>query len=145
MACIDFLIWIGTSKKRSVTLEEVDGEKKIVYKPARYSSINGYIKEAKELGCCRRIPQLPYWAVLGKSRVFLVHQGNHKRLDRGSIFGYYTLKRIEFIARQEGPNPIKPYRGKLPWSDKYHEEFKKRVKSCQGSDDEEACIKNKYS
>lgn len=144
MACIDFLIWIGTPKQRSVTVEEVDGDIRIVYKPARYNSINGYIKEAMELGCCRRIPQLPFWAVPGRSRVFLVHQGNHKRLDRGSIFGYYTLKRIEFIAQQEGPDPIKPYRGKFPWSDKYHGEFKKRVKSCRGSDDEEACIKNKY-
>jgi len=144
MACIDFLIWIGTPKKRSVTVEEVDGDIRIVYKPARYSSINGYIKEAMELGCCRRIPQLPSWAVPGRSHVFLVHQGNHKRLDQGLIFGYYVLKRVEFIAKQKGPDPIKPYRGKFPWSDKYKEEFEKRVESCRESDDAEACIRNKY-
>ncbi len=142
--CIDFLIWIGTPKKRSVTVKEVGGEKKLVYKPARYSSIKGYIKEAMELGCCRRIPQLPYWAVPGKSQVFLVHRGHHKRPDRGSIFGYYVLKRIEFIAHQEGPDPIEQYRGKSPWSDVYREEFEERVASCRGAGNAEACIRNKY-
>lgn len=137
MACIDFLIWIGTPKKSSVTKE---GKK-----PARYSSIDGYKKEAKELGCCRKIYPLPARAVPGKSRVFLVHQGNHKRLDRGSIFGYFTLKRIELITVQQGPDPIKEYRDKWPRLDEYYEEFKRKVESCRGSNDEAACIKKRYS
>lgn len=81
MACIDFLIWIGKPRAHGIGV---------------YETIDGYIKESKNMGCCRRIPQVPSWAVLGQSRVFLVHQGNHKRLDRGSVFGYYTLERIEF-------------------------------------------------
>jgi len=144
MACIDFLIWIGTPKKRSVTVEEVDGEKKIVYKPARYSSINGYIKEAMELGCCRRIPQLPYWAVPGRSRVFLVHRGNHKRLERGSIFGYYVLKRIEFISKQSSSSIMEQCMDGFPWSNKFYLEFKKRVQNCKGAADQELCVRNRW-
>lgn len=83
MAYIDFLIWVGS--------------------PGRpYNTIKGYIGEAKELGCCRRVPQVPSWAVPGKSRVFLVHRGDHKKKsDLGSIFGYYTLRRVEVITKQK--------------------------------------------
>ena len=144
MACIDLLIWIGTPKKRSVTVEEVDGDIRIVYKPARYSSINGYIKEAMELGCCRRIPQLPSWVVPGRSCVFLVHQGNHKRLDRGSIFGYYVLKRIEFISKQSRSSIMEQCMDGFPWSNKFYLEFKKRARTCKGAADQELCIRNKW-
>lgn len=143
IACIDFLIWVGQPKKLSAYAEKVNGEARVVG-PPRYKITNGYIKEAMELGCCRRIRQLPSWAVPGKSRVFLVHRGPHKEPDKGSIFGYYVLKRIEFIAQQKGPDPLEQYRDKSPWSDKYREEFKKGVESCRGSDDEKACIMDKY-
>jgi len=129
MACIDFLIWIGKPRAHGIGV---------------YETIDGYIKESKNMGCCRRIPQVPSWAVLGQSRVFLVHQGNHKRLGRGSIFGYYTLERIEFITKQSGPDPIKPRPSQFPWSDKYYQEFKKAVRSCRGSTDQKAFLKDKF-
>lgn len=122
MACTDSIVWIGTT----------------------YKTIEDYIEESERLGCCRQIQQVPSWAIPGGSRVFLVHRGNHKRLDRGSIFGYYTLKRIEFIAGQRGPNPIEPLIHQFPWSDKYYKEFERAAQSCRRSANEAACIKNKF-
>lgn len=104
MTCIDFIVWIGQTKV--------------------YKSIDDYIKEAERLGCCRRIPQVPSWAVPEKSRVFLVHRGNHKALNRGSIFGFYILKRIEIITGKQGPDPVKRNKGRILWSNKYYEELK---------------------
>lgn len=143
MACRDLLIWVGQPKKRSVILKETDGGLEPVYTSSRYSKIDGYIKEASEMGCCRRIPQLPSWVVPGESRVFLVHKGNHKSIERGSIFGYFIVKRAEYITEQQGPGLVKPATGQIPWSDYYYSKFIKAARSCRGLANEPTCIRNK--
>lgn len=63
-----------------------------------YPTIEDYITEANSRGCCRRMPYLPGWVIPGKTRVFLVHQGDQpKNGDTGVLFGYYTLNRIQYV------------------------------------------------
>lgn len=137
MEYIDFLIWIGAAGCES----DLDKGK---YGPGSHDTINGYLAESRERGCCRKIQRLPSWFVPRKSRVFLVHH-TPASSHRGTLFGYYTATRAEFITAQPGPDTIKPYTGKSPWSDVYYLDFKNRVKKCRGSDNEEECVRSKYS
>jgi len=51
---------------------------------------NSFIKEARRMGVCKRIPMLPRGVVKGKSRVFLV-SGN-------KIFAYFVVRGISYIV-----------------------------------------------
>lgn len=143
MACIDLLIWVGQPKKKSVVTKGDGEDSKKEYRPSRYHNIEGYIREAMDMGCCRRIPQLPEWVVPGESRVFLVHKGEHKRQEYGSIFGYFIVKRIEYITPLEGPAPLEQKGGKVAWSPVYFTELKSKAAGCRGGADQAAYIRNK--
>jgi nucleoid DNA-binding protein len=94
-ACIDALIWVGSSPKKTET-------------------VNEYLKEAKLRGCCRRLPRIPSWAEFGKTKVFLAHRGKHKVPSRGSIFGYFVLHRIEIITKDEVAKSLSNKEEKAP-------------------------------
>ncbi len=79
MSCHDCLIWI-------------DGP---------YKTVNQFIKEAQKRGCCRKVPFWPYWAKPGETRVFLAHRDGHRRTDRGSILGYFTLRGVDVLLAQD--------------------------------------------
>jgi hypothetical protein len=86
-SCTDLVTWVGK---------------------AAYPTIEEYAIEANLRGCCRRMPDLPEWVRLGETRVFLVHEGDQKKADRGVLFGYYTLNRIQIISPEpffEDDNP----------------------------------------
>lgn len=72
---VDLLMWVGTSN---------------------YRSISDFVREARELGVCKRISKVPNDLVFGKSRLFLAH-------DEGCtgdavIFGYATIERVECLV-----------------------------------------------
>lgn len=82
-----------------------------------YPTIDDYIVEANLRGCCRRMPYLPEWVIPGKTRVFLVHQGDQQKAsDTGVLFGYYVLNRIQYI--RPGPATV-PFGGGVDPRD-YH-------------------------
>jgi hypothetical protein len=60
-----------------------------------YPTADDYIKEAMNLGCSKRVPNLPEDVVPGKSRVFLAHDDGQK--GHGKIFGFFTLSGVEVI------------------------------------------------
>jgi nucleoid DNA-binding protein/DNA-binding transcriptional MerR regulator len=95
-ACIDALIWVGSS-------------------PNKTETVNEYLKEAKLRGCCRRLPFIPSWAEFGKTKVFLAHRGKHKVPSRGSIFGYFVLHRIEIITKNEVAQSLPKKKYKTSW------------------------------
>jgi len=53
--------------------------------------------------------------VPGKTRIFLVHRGGEKTADRGKIFGYFVLRRVEVLSRLRHPVPS-PDVEVHPWS-----------------------------
>lgn len=69
-----------------------------------YPTIEDYISESNLRGCCRRMPYHPDWVKPGKTRIFLVHQGDQARnSDTGVLFGYYVLNRIQYICPSDEP------------------------------------------
>lgn len=64
-----------------------------------YPTADDYIKEAMNLGCSKRVPNLPEDVVPGKSRVFLAHDDGQK--GHGKIFGFFTLSGVEVILDDE--------------------------------------------
>ena len=74
----DCLIWVGNS----------------------YFSVEQYLTEAEERGCCRKIPFWPSWMKKGQTRVFLAHHDRFTCPDKGVIFGYFVLDGIGVIFRQ---------------------------------------------
>jgi nucleoid DNA-binding protein len=95
-ACIDALIWVGSSSKKTETVDE-------------------FLKEAQLRGCCRRLPFIPSWAEFGKTKVFLAHRDIHEVPSRGSIFGYFVLHRIEIITENEVAQSLSKIQDKTPW------------------------------
>ena len=99
---LDILMWVG----------------------GRYYTIESFIEEARRLGCCRRVPNIPKECVLGVSRVFLVHDISERDASdqlkirkvkrrgekftrtfrvRGKrptprVFGYFTISGITFVS-----------------------------------------------
>ncbi len=90
---IDGLIWIGKSYHRILCRA-----KRNCSIPFKSKGPHCYVHEAEWRGCCRKVPQVPAWAVPGKTRIFLAHRDNPKTKHRGKIFGYFVLHRIELIT-----------------------------------------------
>ncbi len=70
-----------------------------------YPTIDSYVKEAFNLGCAKRIPQLPAEILPGKSRCFLAHDEGKK--GHGRIFGFFVISGVEVILDDE--EKIKKY------------------------------------
>jgi nucleoid DNA-binding protein len=77
--CIDMLVWVGSASHQ-------------------FQFVDQFIIEAKVRGCCRQLPHSEDWMMPGKTRVFLAHRNGHQDKARGSVFGYFVLKRIEVIT-----------------------------------------------
>lgn len=77
--CIDGMLWIGNKLKK-------------------YRTVDDFIKEARLRGCCRQLPSVPGWVEFGKTKFFLAHRDVQKTRERGCIFGYFVLQRIEIIT-----------------------------------------------
>jgi len=77
----DYLIWVGKEF---------------------YETPEGYIKEAEELGCCRKIPHTSLSVIeqhlkVGETRIWLVH----KDTDEPVVFAYYILDGIISCSLQQ--------------------------------------------
>lgn len=70
-----------------------------------YPTIDSYVVEAMNLGCSKRVPQLPEDAVPGKTRVFLAH--DEGKTGQGVIFGFFVLTGVEVIL--DDPEKIAKY------------------------------------
>jgi hypothetical protein len=70
-----------------------------------YPTIDSYVVEAMNLGCCKRVPILPSDVVPGKSRVFLAHDEGKK--GQGRIFGFFLMSGVEVIL--DDPDKIAKY------------------------------------
>jgi len=116
MACTDFIIWIGQS----------------------YKTIEDYVQESTEQGCCRRVQCLPIEAIPGISRVFLIHKDERPKCSEGSIFAYYFLDRVEIITEDTVFQKLKFKKSKKIdkknfWSQRFYDEFLKFVKDFRES------------
>lgn len=94
----DYLIWVGKSYSR------VNCSKKNTCAiPLSKGSSHCYIHEAEWRGCCRKVPQIPPLAIIGRTRIFLAHRDRLKKKEQGRIIGYYILKGIEVIKGVDQP------------------------------------------
>lgn len=64
-----------------------------------YPTADSYIVEAMNLGCAKRIANLPSDIVPGKSRCFLAHDEGKK--GQGFIFGFFVISGVEIILDDE--------------------------------------------
>lgn len=105
--CADGLLWIGHTYPD------------ILCRSARNCAIptgaRCFVHEAEWRGISRKVPHAPKWAVSGKTRIFLVHRGEASAADRGKIFGYLVLWRVEVLSRFPHPAPS-PDVEAFPWS-----------------------------
>lgn len=62
-----------------------------------YPTKEDYIKEAEDLGCCKKIPYIPDNAEIGVSRIFLIHKDGGKP----EIFGWFILDGIIACSLQQ--------------------------------------------
>ncbi|MBN1822296.1 MAG: HU family DNA-binding protein [Prolixibacteraceae bacterium] len=92
MKNFDYLIWIGDSYSRVLCQSS-----KTCAIPFKKKPPHCFIHEAEWRGCCRKVPQIPRFAVPGKTRIFLAHRDGLKAKEHGRIFGYYILDSIEII------------------------------------------------
>jgi len=60
-----------------------------------YPTVDDYVKEARDLGCCRRIGRVPTTVERGESRVFLAHDDG--LVGDGFVFGYFVVERVEIL------------------------------------------------
>lgn len=98
---IDGMIWIGKSYKKILCRQK--GSCGIPVKNKRNKC---FVHEAEWRGCCRKIPNIPEWVVPGKSKIFLVHSDNFKSKEKGKIFGYFVLERVEMIRPPQKVMPL---------------------------------------
>jgi DNA-binding protein HU-beta len=120
---LDGFIWIGESYKKILCskIKESCGV------PITNERNKCYVHEAEWRGCCRKVPGIPGWVVPGKTRIFLAHRDKLTSKERGRIFGYFVLERIELTkpAQQVIPMEINPVSS---WQLKRLENSKKGVK-----------------
>lgn len=115
--------WGGmTFRKLRKNIEELGGTLKVEYTPDKirdiaifmsseyYPTIDSFIHESKYLGSCRRIANLPNDVILGKSKVWLIHDDGYKpkaNEDKrnlkgiGKIFSFFVIHRFEAIIDDE--------------------------------------------
>lgn len=98
---IDGMIWIGKSYEKILCKQK--GSCGIPVKNKRNKC---FVHEAEWRGCCRKIPNIPEWVVPGKSKIFLVHSDNFKSKEKGKIFGYFVLERVEMIWPPQKVMPL---------------------------------------
>lgn len=123
--CRDGMLWIGQSyfqiecDQKPVSLDyccQIDG------KPQRC-----YVHEAELRGCCRKVAAVPEWIVPGKSRIFLVHHGDHGAdRARGSLFGYFVVRRVEIITNRTIYEDLTKKR-LLPWTASVDRDIMSRI------------------
>lgn len=65
-----------------------------------YPTIEDFVKEAEDLGCCKRVTGYPSLARIGQSKVFLVHSNGKE--SGGDIFGYYKIRAVQMVVQGEG-------------------------------------------
>lgn len=58
-----------------------------------YPKKEDYIKEAAEMGCCKKVPGIPENVIMGDTRIFLVHKEAGKG-KKAVVFGYFVLDGI---------------------------------------------------
>ena len=99
LECVDALLWIGQSYKW------VDCGRPqscaIPFVPVRGDHC--FVHEAERRGVSRKIAAVPTWAVPGLTRVFLAHRADQRTADRGRLFGYFVLHRIETLTGDGAP------------------------------------------
>ena len=100
MSFNDGMIWVGQSYYRILCPGNSCAE------PGSKKKRKCYVHEANWRGCCRKVPDEPKWIVPGKSKIFLVHRDNVKSKNRGKIFGYFVVKRIEKLQIPEKIAPL---------------------------------------
>lgn len=81
----------------------------IMWVGRRYYTIKSFVEEAKRLGCCKRIPPgFPKHLVMGKSRVYLVHdtteEGKPRKRRKPRVFAYYVVRGVEAVRRKGFPS-----------------------------------------
>jgi len=102
--------------KKDYTIDDLIPLDLIMWVGRKFYTIESFIEEAKRLGVCKRIGGgLPYSVVIGKSRVFLVHDLSDLEKKQGKpgiprIFAYFVIRGIlvvgnpKTIAQREGIN-----------------------------------------
>ena len=95
------MIWIGKSYKKILCRQK--GSCGI---PVKNKLNKCFVHEAEWRGCCRKIPNTPEWVVPGKSKIFLIHSDNFKSKEKGKIFGYFVLERVEMIRPPQKVMPL---------------------------------------
>ena len=85
----DMLMWIGVQ---------------------HYFTVEDFVREARELGVCKRISNLPRKLVPGKTRLFLAHDEGYS--GDAVIFGYVTIEEVEITVNSEDEIP-EELRGKV--------------------------------
>ena len=78
----DYLMWVGSS---------------------HYPRYIDFIREARQMGCCKRLGHELQHMEPGKTRIFLAH--DEGIVGEGFIFGYYVVSRIEVVT-SEGPDSM---------------------------------------
>jgi nucleoid DNA-binding protein len=74
-----------------------------------YQSVERFVVEAEQRGCCRKVATWPAWVSRG-SRVFLAHRHENVRTDTGSIFGYFPLHGVDVILDSQSHDKYKNLR-----------------------------------
>jgi len=64
-----------------------------------YPTFDNYVKEARKLGCCRKVPVLPKELEVGKSRVYLFYRDPRRKT--AYIMAYFTVDGIIKCAVQQ--------------------------------------------
>ena len=69
-----------------------------------YTRYTDFVKEARRMGCCKRLSHELTGMEAGKTRVFLAH--DEGIVGEGFIFGYFVVNRVEIIVKESGVLPF---------------------------------------
>jgi len=101
LRCRDGLLWIGGTYRWFFCGSEKSCA--IPYRPV--DADHCFVHEAERRGISRKVAAAPKWVIPGLTRVFVAYRGDQKRGDRGRIFGYFVLGRVETL-RVSQPMPV---------------------------------------
>ena len=123
--CAEAADWIGQCYSKILCDKNPDLIPNYFFPPDEIIPKSCYVHESELRGCCRRVSAVFGWMKPGKSRIFLSHWDKYKDRgirSRGSLFGYFVLKRFEIIADSEVYETV--IKGeKIPWIEQLCEEF----------------------